>query len=60
MSLKQLIRALHRDERGVAMVEYMEILVLVMIGACIAVGPLGALLVRYYDNVEFLTGLPFP
>lgn len=55
-----LLRSLLRDERGVAMTEYMEILVLVMLGAAVAIGPLGALLMRYYDNVEFLSGLPFP
>jgi Flp pilus assembly pilin Flp len=58
--LLQLLAQLHRDERGVAMTEYLEILVLVMLGAAVAVAPLGALLVRYYDNVEFLSGLPFP
>jgi Flp pilus assembly pilin Flp len=51
---------LHSDERGVAMVEYMEILVLVILGAAVAMAPLGAYLMRYYDNVEFLSGLPFP
>jgi len=59
-SLPQLLRRLHGDERGVAMVEYLEILVLVILGAAVAMGPLGAYLVRYYDNVEFLSGLPFP
>jgi len=58
--LGTLLRRLHQDERGVAMVEYMEILVLVTLGAAVAMAPLGALLMRYYDNVEFLTGLPFP
>jgi Flp pilus assembly pilin Flp len=58
--LVHFLRLLHRDERGVAMVEYLEILVLVIIGAAVAMGPLGAYLVRYYDNVEFLSGLPFP
>ena len=56
----QLLRRLNRDERGVAMVEYMEILVLVVLGAAVAMAPLGAYLMRYYDNVEFLSGLPFP
>ncbi len=59
-SLSELFRRLDRDESGVAMVEYLEILVLVIIGAAVAMGPLGALLLRYYDNVEFLSGLPFP
>jgi Flp pilus assembly pilin Flp len=58
--LLTLLRRLHRDERGVAMTEYMEILVLVTLGAAVAIAPLGAYLLRYYDNVEFLTGLPFP
>jgi Flp pilus assembly pilin Flp len=56
----QLLRRLARDERGVAMVEYLEILLLVVIGAAVAMAPLGMYLMRYYDNVEFLSGLPFP
>ena len=59
-SLVHILRRLNRDERGVAMVEYMEILVLVILGAAVAMAPLGAYLMRYYDNVEFLSGLPFP
>lgn len=56
----ELLRRLHSDDRGVAMVEYLQILVLVIIGAAVAMAPLGALLMRYYDNVEFVSGLPFP
>jgi Flp pilus assembly pilin Flp len=59
-TLRDLLLRLDRDERGVAMVEYMEVLVLSVLGAAVAAGPLGALLIRYYDNVEFVTGLPFP
>jgi Flp pilus assembly pilin Flp len=55
-----ILTRLHRDERGVTMVEYLQILVLVILGAAVAMAPLGAYLVRYYDNVEFLSGLPFP
>ena len=58
--LIHILRQLHADERGVTMVEYLEILVLVTLGAAVAMAPLGAYLLRYYDNVEFLTGLPFP
>jgi hypothetical protein len=58
--LGSLLRKLDRDERGVAYVEYLEILVLCILGAAVAMAPLGTLLMRYYDNVEFLTGLPFP
>jgi Flp pilus assembly pilin Flp len=54
------LKRLNRDERGVAMVEYLEILVLVILGAAVAMGPLGGYLARYYDNVEFLSGMPFP
>lgn len=43
-----------------AVTEYMEILVLVTVGTAIAMAPLGTYLMRYYDNVEFLNGLPFP
>jgi len=59
-SLVTLLRRLDADERGVAMVEYLEILILVILGAAVAMAPLGAYLMRYYDNVEFLSGLPFP
>lgn len=55
-----ILRQLHRDERGVTTVEYLEVLVLVVLGAAVAMAPLGSYLVRYYDNVEFLSGLPFP
>ena len=60
IGLKRLLGALHRDERGVVMTEYLEILLLVTLGAAAAMAPLGAYLLRYYDNVEFLTGMPFP
>ena len=56
----EILGRLHRDEQGVAMTEYLEILLLVVLGAAVAMAPLGAYLLRYYDNVEFLTGLPFP
>ena len=59
-SLVHILRRLNQDERGVAMVEYLEILVLVVLGAAVAMAPLGAYLMRYYDNVEFLSGMPFP
>ena len=58
--LIHILRQLHADERGVTMVEYLEILVLVILGAAVAMAPLGAYLMRYYDNVEFLSGMPFP
>ncbi len=59
-SIARILGQLHRDERGVAMVEYLEILILVTLGAAVAMAPLGGYLMRYYDNVEFLSGLPFP
>jgi hypothetical protein len=49
-----------RKQHGVVTVEYMEILVICILGAAVAMTPLGLHLVRYYDNMEFLTGLPFP
>ena len=60
MSLIHILKRLHADEAGVAMTEYMEILLLVTLGTAVAMAPLGAYLMRYYDNVEFLNGLPFP
>lgn len=58
--LRQALVRLGGDERGAVTVEYLEILLLVVIGAAVAMAPLGVYLMRYYDNVEFLTGLPFP
>jgi Flp pilus assembly pilin Flp len=58
--LVYILKRLHADERGVTMTEYLEILLLVTLGAAVAMAPLGAYLMRYYDNVEFLSGLPFP
>ena len=58
--LIHVLKRLHADEDGVTMVEYLEILLLVTLGAAVAMAPLGAYLMRYYDNVEFLSGLPFP
>ncbi len=58
--LEKLALALHRDDRGVVMTEYLEVLVLCVLGAAMAMAPLGLHLMRYFDNVEFLTGLPFP
>ena len=49
-----------RSERGVAMTEYMIVLIMGILGAAIAMAPLGAYLLKYYDNVEFVTSLPFP
>ena len=58
--LVHILKRLHADQSGVTMVEYLEILLLVTLGAAVAMAPLGAYLMRYYDNVEFLSGLPFP
>jgi Flp pilus assembly pilin Flp len=58
--LANILARLHRDERGVTMVEYLQITVVVVIGAAVAMAPLGLYLMRYYDNVELLSGLPFP
>jgi hypothetical protein len=59
-TLLQLLARLDRDQRGAVTTEYLQILLLVIVGAVVAMAPLGAYLLRYYDNVEFLTGLPFP
>jgi Flp pilus assembly pilin Flp len=50
---KHVLARLDRDERGAVTVEYLQILLLVIIGAAVAMAPLGAYLMRYYDNVEF-------
>ncbi|HEY2748147.1 MAG TPA: hypothetical protein VGL86_26165 [Polyangia bacterium] len=54
------MKRLHADQSGVVMTEYLEILLLVTLGTALAMAPLGAFLMHYYDNVEFLSGLPFP
>jgi Flp pilus assembly pilin Flp len=54
------LRALHDDERGAAMVEYVVVLVLVCVGFAIAATRLGVDLVNYYDLVETLTAVPLP
>jgi Flp pilus assembly pilin Flp len=59
-AIRNIFKRLHADESGVTMVEYLEVLLLVTLGAAVAMAPLGAYLMRYYDNVEFLSGLPFP
>ena len=60
LPLVHILKRLHSDERGVTMTEYLEILLLVTLGTAVAMAPLGVYLMRYYDNVEFLNGLPFP
>jgi hypothetical protein len=60
LPLVHILKRLHADEGGVVMTEYLEILLLVTLGAAVAMAPLGMFLMRYYDNVEFLNGLPFP
>jgi Flp pilus assembly pilin Flp len=60
LPLVNTLKRLHADEGGVVMTEYLEILLLVTLGAAVAMAPLGMFLMRYYDNVEFLNGLPFP
>ena len=58
--LQAWVAQLHRDERGAVMVEYIEILILCVLGAAVAMAPLGLYLLRLYENVEFLSSLPFP
>ena len=48
------------DESGAVFVEYLEILILVTIGMAAATIPLGIMLVRYWDVIDTLIGLPFP
>lgn len=56
----RLIARLHRDERGIAATEYMLIIILVGLVACIGLSPLRYYLLRFYDTFEYLTGAPLP
>jgi hypothetical protein len=60
VQMQNLMVQLHNNQRGAVSVEYLQILLLVVVGAAVAMAPLGVYLLRYYDNVEFVTGLPFP
>jgi hypothetical protein len=42
------------------MTEQLEVLLLVCVGAAIAVAPVGVAVVRHYQLAEFVIGLPFP
>ena len=53
-------RRLHGDERGLTTVEYVIVLVLVSVGASIAVIGLGALLLELFLYQRSLLLLPFP
>ncbi len=51
---------LDRDERGVAVTEYILIVVCVGLMACLALAGIRSDLMRYYDTFEYLTGAPLP
>lgn len=42
------------------MTEYLVVLVLAALGMAAAMVPLGVLLLRYWDVIDALVGLPFP
>ncbi|MEK6606756.1 MAG: hypothetical protein AABZ30_03760 [Myxococcota bacterium] len=48
-----------RSEEGAVQVEYVEVLALVTLGLAAACVPLGALLLRSFDLIDTLIGLPF-
>jgi hypothetical protein len=47
-------------QRGAVIFEWLEILLLVTFGACVALAPLAKYLLAYFDRIETLTGLPLP
>jgi hypothetical protein len=52
--------SLHRDERGVVVVEYVLVLLLVCAGACGALVLLGIALAKFFAAQEAWLSLPFP
>jgi hypothetical protein len=60
MRLPAIVRKLLRDDAGTILVEYVEVTVLVVIVAAIALAPLGSYLLGYYDRIEYLSQFPMP
>ena len=56
----QWLRRFHGDERGIAASEYVLIVILVGLVACIGLSPIRYYLLRFYDTFEYLTGAPLP
>jgi hypothetical protein len=56
----QWLRRLHHDQRGVAVTEYILIVVCVGCMTFFALDPVRHDLLRYYDTFEYLTGAPLP
>ena len=56
----QWLRRLHSDERGVAITEYILIVVCVGCMTFFAFEPVRRDLMRFYDTFEYLTGAPLP
>jgi Flp pilus assembly pilin Flp len=48
------------DDRGSVTIEYVVLLVAVSLGVVVAMGALGAPLVRMFRTLEIWIGLPFP
>ena len=53
-------RARARRQRGVVMLEWIEVLLLVVFGAALALAPLAKYLLAYFDRIELMTALPLP
>jgi hypothetical protein len=47
-------------QRGVVTFEWMEVMLLVVFGTCLALAPLTRFLLGYSDRIEMLTGFPLP
>jgi hypothetical protein len=59
--MKRRGRAARRDrQRGTVILEWLEILLLVAFGACVALAPLAKYLLAYFDRIELFTALPLP
>jgi hypothetical protein len=56
----RILGRLASDETGTLMVEYLEVTVLVVILAVLAIVPLGGYLLGYFDRIESLSALPMP
>jgi hypothetical protein len=58
--MKRLGKARTTRQRGAVIFEWLEVLLLVAFGACLALAPLAKYLLAYFDRIELLTGLPLP
>jgi hypothetical protein len=58
--MKRPRRIRFRRQRGVIVFEWMEVMLLVVVGTCLALAPMAKLLLAYTDRIEHLTAFPLP